>query len=81
MIDPVILAQTVDPTTFAQYGIPGLVISWFALRAERKLDAIAGEIGILARTVLLDVVSRDASPEKVRKAANEILDEIERRKK
>lgn len=81
MIDLVTLAQTVTPGTLAQYGLPGLMIAWFALRAEKRLEAIETVIGTLAKTVLLDVVSRDATPEKVRKSAAEILEEIERRKK
>ncbi len=75
----ILLAQTADASSIAQWGLPGVVIAWFALRAERKLEAIESVIGVLAKTVLLDVVSRNTAPDKVREQATELMESLQRR--
>jgi len=71
-----VFAQAVDPSVFAAYGLPGAIILWFALRAEKRLDNIAEVVRDLAKSILLDVVSRPAISEAVRDEAKQLIDKI-----
>jgi hypothetical protein len=73
-------AMTIDPGIFAQYGVIGLMLWWFAFRLEKRLDRHSEIVNALSRSILLDVLSRDNLSERVRLEANTLLDQVQLRK-
>lgn len=70
-----LLAQ-VDTSTVAQYGLPGIVLAWFMLRAEKRLGSIEDIVRDLTKSILLDVVSRPDASHSVREEAEKLMDKI-----
>jgi hypothetical protein len=67
------------------YGPMGVMLMWFAIRAEAKLDRIVERIDVLGHKItgvttalLTDVLSRDSSSPKAKQLAQEMLEKIER---
>ncbi len=75
-----VLAQvSVDPTILAQYGIVGVVLLWFMLRFEKKMDKHTSVINDLVEAITLDVLSRDSVHEAARVRAERILERTQYR--
>jgi len=69
------------------YGPLGIILGWFMLRAEQKLEKIPAELRTLGhrldgltRALLADVISRDTGNHKAKEIAQKMLTEIENNK-
>lgn len=86
------IAQAVDALTSASptvailvtYGPMGVVLAWFMIRGEAKLQRVVDRIDVLShringvtRAMLVDVMSRDSSGTQARKFAQEMLERAE----
>ena len=64
-------------STLLQLGAIGAVLLWFMLRAEAKLESIALAQDRNTRAILLLTMALPSADEPMRRAAREILDEID----
>lgn len=63
-----------DPTTFAQYGLLGLVLAWFMLRLEKKIERHTAVINDLVEAITIEVLSRKDLHEGARTRAEHLLE-------
>jgi hypothetical protein len=68
--------MSLDPNIFAQYGLLGIMLWWFAFRFEKRLDKHSEVVNNLSRSILLDVLSRDTLSERVREEAQNLLKQV-----
>lgn len=73
------MAEIADPALVEKYGILGLVLAWFMLRADKRLAGIEHKIGGLNRTMLIEILSRPSTGEKARQACREELRKVDPR--
>lgn len=74
------LAQVItDYSIFMQYGAIGVVLMWFMFRVEKRLDDHTSVISDLARSILLDVLSRDSLSDALRHEATEVMNRVAQR--
>lgn len=66
------IAQSTDIAPLIQGGIPGVVLAWFMVRNERKMESVQAAVDRMSQAILLLIVSRsnDAS---VHQQASELL--------
>lgn len=64
----ILLAQ-IETTGFANYGVLGVVLGWFMLRAEKWFARIYHQISSLNKTLLIDFLSRPGTSESARRLA------------
>ncbi len=64
----------IDSTVIAQYGITGVVLLWFMLRFEKKMDKHTSVINDLVEAITLDVLSRESVHPGARARAEKILE-------
>lgn len=73
------LAQTLPgvdtAATIAQYGIPSVILAWFMVRCEAKLNRIDSSLTIMSKVLAL-FVSNHAVNETIKEQAADILKEI-----
>lgn len=86
MVAAVIIAQLPGQdspiaTTLVVYGPMGVMLAWFAFRAEQKLDRVVDRLDLLShriwgmtKAMLAEVVSREGGSPAARKIAQEMLD-------
>ena len=80
------LAEGVDVELMTRYGLLGIVLGWFMLRADKRLAGIEHKMGGLNRTMLIEILSREnvskqAKAEcrrELRKVAPDLAEEIDR---
>jgi hypothetical protein len=71
--------MNLDPTVFVQYGVLGIMLAWFAIRLEKRLDNHTSVINDLVIAHALDVLSRSPS-EGLRGEADKLLQRATHRK-
>jgi hypothetical protein len=71
-------------SALAIYGPMGIMLIWFAWRAEQKSDKVAEHLNKLGHTIegmthamLADVISRDTSGPEAKRVARQMLTRIE----
>lgn len=57
-------------------GAAGVVLAWFMVRAESRLEALTRAVSRLALAQALDVATRPHAPEATRAQARELVEEI-----
>jgi hypothetical protein len=76
--------------TLIQYGALGAICAWFALRMERKTDAMSATIAAshektsksvddLSRSILLMLLSNSGTAHEMKNQAHEVLESVESR--
>lgn len=58
----------------AQYGILGIVLGWFMFRVEKRLDRQTEVFNDLAKSIIIETLSRENITEEVRRQAQAVLD-------
>ena len=58
--------EGLDPDTVARYGLLGLVLGWFMLKADKRLSGIESKMEGIQRTMLLDILSRPATSDRAK---------------
>ena len=71
--------MNIDPAIFAQLGVAGVMLYWFMVRFERKLDANTAVLVELSQAILLDVASRENISDRVRVEAHKLLEQSKQR--
>lgn len=62
---------------FAQYGLLGLILAWFMMKADKRLGGIEAKMVGLNRTMLIEVLSRPTTTERGKKMCREELRKID----
>ncbi len=85
-INSAVAASPETVSILLTYGPLGIILAWFMLRAEQKLERIPQELRTLGhrldgltRALLADVISRDEGDHKAKDIAQKMLSEIEAR--
>ena len=68
--------MNVDVSNLVNVGAVGVVLAWFMVRAERKLDELIRAVNRLAMAHAIDVATRDDAPVIVKTQAKAIMEEI-----
>lgn len=68
--------MTFDPAVLAQYGLLGIILGWFMFVFSKKMDTHSAVISDLSKTILLDILSREAISESVRVQAQALMDRV-----
>lgn len=72
----------IDPSAifanYSQYGLLGIMLYWFAVRFERRLEKHSDVISALSRSILLDVLSRPNLSPRVKEEVHELLEKVGR---
>lgn len=71
----------IDLTPLANVGAVGIILAWHMIRIVPRLDRIERAIDRQTRAHMLDLISRPDTSEGVRRQAQSINREIERRYK
>lgn len=58
-----------DLETLSRYGLLGLVLAWFMVKADGRLAKIEHRLGGLSRTQLIEIMSRSTTTPHVRRIA------------
>lgn len=74
-----ILAQITDYSSLVQLGVAGVMLAWFMFRVERKMEDHTQVVNDLARSILLDVLSRDSLTDPLRREATDLMERVSRR--
>ena len=76
------------PAMLFTYGPLGIVLAWFMMRGESKLDRVADRLDRLAhkiegvtRAMLADVISREDADSRAREIARNMLSELDAQRK
>lgn len=73
------IAQVQDYAPLLQFGIAGVMLAWFMFRVEKRLEDHTGIIGDLAKSILIDVLSRDNVSNTLRHEAEQAKTRIDQR--
>ena len=68
--------MNVDVSNLVNIGAVGVVLAWFMLRAEKKLDELIRAVNRLAMSHAIDVATRNDAPTVIKRQAEAILQEI-----
>lgn len=71
------LAQVADfAPHLAQYGLAGIMLVWFMLRAEKRLKSTEASVDRMAKAALLQLVSVGQLDTTIKDQAHQLLEEI-----
>lgn len=63
-------------TALLQAGVAGVVLAWFMLRAERRIDRVESALDRLTRAQMLTLIARADVEEMVKEQARAVLAEL-----
>lgn len=71
------LLDKVEPDSLARYGLLGVVLWWFMLKADKRLAGIEHKMEGLNRTMLIEILSRSGTSLAARQMAVKELRKID----
>jgi hypothetical protein len=72
---------TFDLSSFAEYGLFGIILAWFMFRFEKKMDQHSAVINDFVETMTIDILTRPGITESAKTRAERLLERAEVRSK
>jgi hypothetical protein len=80
MIPPIAQAETPWLAPLAQLGVSGVVLIWFMLRSDSRMNDLKESMNNLAMAHLMSVVANQEASAAIREQAAKLIRDIEERR-
>jgi hypothetical protein len=71
------LGEGADVEALAKYGLLGVVLAWFMIKADKRLGGIEHKMVGLNRTMLIEILSRPTTSERSKQLCRDELRKID----